>query len=53
MTSPVFEKGYPSYEAVNRKNLVAKHMEKFNRPATHKDKKKESKIKGYGEERDV
>jgi hypothetical protein len=27
-------------------NYVAKNMEKFNRPATHKDKKKESKING-------
>jgi len=27
-------------------NPVAKNMEKFNRPATHKDKKKESKING-------
>lgn len=28
------------------KNPVSKNMEKFNRPATHKDKKKENK-KGY------
>lgn len=28
-------------------NPVAKNMEKFNRPSTHIDKKKESKIKGY------
>jgi hypothetical protein len=29
-----------------QQNYVAKNMEKFNRPATHKDKKKESKING-------
>tara|TARA_B110000259_G_C13989503_1_gene391856 strand:- start:385 stop:570 length:186 start_codon:yes stop_codon:yes gene_type:complete len=28
-------------------NFVAKNMEKFNRPVTHLDKKKESKINGY------
>ena len=28
-------------------NPVAKNMEKFNKPATHVDKKKESKIKYY------
>ena len=28
-------------------NPVAKNMEKFNKPATHVDKKKESKIKGF------
>ena len=28
-------------------NFVAKNMEKFNRPVTHLDKKKESKTKGY------
>jgi len=28
-------------------NPVAKNMEKFNKPATHVDKKKESKIKHY------
>ena len=27
-------------------NFVAKNMEKFNRPVTHKDKKRESKING-------
>mgnify|MGYP006159281451 FL=1 len=27
-------------------NFVAKNMEKFNRPVTHKDKKRESKIRG-------
>lgn len=35
----------------NRKNkhqnFVAKYMEEFNRPATHKDKKKEAKKNGY------
>tara|TARA_R110000796_G_scaffold17402_2_gene53594 strand:+ start:48 stop:224 length:177 start_codon:yes stop_codon:yes gene_type:complete len=28
-------------------NFVAKNMEKFNRPVTHLDKKKQSKINGY------
>ena len=32
-------------------NFVAKYMEKFNRPSTHKDKKKESKLKGYSEDK--
>ena len=27
-------------------NFVAKNMEQFNRPTTHKDKKKESKNRG-------
>lgn len=30
----------------SNKNPVAKNMEKFNRPVTHVDKKKASKIKG-------
>lgn len=29
-----------------RSNPVAKNMEKFNRPATHKDRKKEHKKRG-------
>ena len=30
----------------NYMNFIAKNMEKFNRPVTHVDRKKQSKIKG-------
>lgn len=36
-----------SKKKTKQQNFVAKNMEKFNRPATHKDEKKESKIRGY------
>lgn len=39
--------GTKSHRRITPINPVAKNMEKYNRPATHKDKKKESKIKGY------
>jgi len=29
-----------------QQNFIAKNMEKFNRPVTHVDRKKQSKIKG-------
>lgn len=32
-------------------NPVAKNMEKFNRPSTHLDKKKESKINGHSKDK--
>jgi hypothetical protein len=39
--------GTKSHRRITPINPVAKNMEKYNRPATHKDKKKESKVKGY------
>jgi hypothetical protein len=36
-----------------KKNPVAKNLNKFNKPATHKDKKKESKKRGVKHEVDT
>lgn len=34
-----------------QQNFIAKNMEKFNRPVTHVDRKKQSKIKGPSADR--